>query len=355
MGRPLKVLIVDDSTVVRDYLTYIIASEPDMHIVGTAKNGKEAIKLASLKKPDVITMDINMPVMNGFEATNRIMELTPTPIVIVTSSYDKNNIDKTFNSFDAGALAILAKPEGFKHPDFKKSRAKLVNTVRAMSEVKVVRRRSKYKKKNDAITEKPRSVAFSENHTNFKITAIGVSTGGPQALSTLLPLIPENYNMPIVVVQHIANGFLEGLVEWLGKTTKLNVKIAENGEYLEKGNIYFCPADTNIGINKSLRVELKDEVSFYTIKPSVSHLFRTVGNNFKQEGIGVLLTGMGEDGAEELAMMKEAGAVTIVQDKESCVVFGMPGKAVKLGAHKYILSPENIAKKLIEINRHSIG
>jgi two-component system chemotaxis response regulator CheB len=160
--------------------------------------------------------------------------------------------------------------------------------------------------------------------------------------------------MPILIVQHIADGFLPGMVEWLQKSTKLRVKIAEDGEYMEKGTVYFCPSEFNIGINKALRVELDDEATPYSVKPSVSYMFRTVCKHMKNRAIGILLTGMGKDGAEELARMKETGALTIVQDRESSVVYGMPGEAIAVGAHKYILPPEDIAKKLIEVNNHII-
>lgn len=348
----IKILIVEDSSVVRDFLVYILSSEPDMHVVGTAKNGKEAIMLAALKKPDIITMDIEMPVMNGMEATREIMSTNAIPIIIVTSSYSKSEISKTFKAIEAGALAILAKPAGFKHPNFHKDKNDLIKTVRLMSEIKVVTRRKKYL--NQETTEKTIAIpkSFNERETNYKLTAIGVSTGGPQVLNTILPLIPEDYKLPIVIVQHIPEGFLEGMVDWLNKSSRIPIKIAIGGEKLEPRNIYFCPAESHIGIKSDLTVELKKDVPGLSIRPSVSYLFRSIAKNFNHESIGILLTGMGKDGAEELAIMKEKGALTIIQDEKSSIVFGMPGAAFNLDAHKYILSPVEIANKLIELNQH---
>lgn len=347
----IKILIVEDSSLVRDFLVYILSSEPDMHVVGTAKNGKEAVKLAQLKKPDIITMDIEMPVMNGLEATKEIMSTNAIPIIIVTSSYNKKEIDKTFQAIDAGALAVIAKPAGFKHPDFLKDKNQLINSVRIMSEVKVVTRRKKYLKNGAEEAKKVISRKYHEKEINYKLTAIGVSTGGPQILNKMLPLIPKDYGLPIVIVQHIPKGFLEGMINWLNKKTQLPIKIAEDGEKLEKGNIYFCPPEYNLGISKNLKVELKSDVAGFSVKPSISYLFRTVRKSLKHEAIGILLTGMGKDGAEELALMKEEGALTIIQDEKSSIVFGMPGEAFKLNAHKYILPPENIVKKLISLNK----
>lgn len=346
-----KVLIVEDSAVVRDFLVHIITSEPDMHVVGTAKNGKEAIKLAELKKPDVITMDIEMPVMNGLDATRYIMGTKAVPIVVVTSSYSRSEVEKTFNAVEAGALAILAKPSGYKHPSFEKDKRMLIDTIRSMSEVKVVTRLKKYREKETRTDRKVPLIKYDEKKTQYKLVAIGVSTGGPSVLNHILPLLPRNFNMPVVVVQHIPEGFLEGMVSWLNQSSHLEIKIAGHGEKLEPGIIYFCPAEYNLAITNNLEVELKKDVPYYSVRPSVSYFFRSVGKYLKHEAIGVLLTGMGRDGAEELALMKEKGAITIVQDEESSVVHGMPGEAIKLNAHKYILDPEGIAKKLVELSK----
>lgn len=349
MKNTIKVLVVDDSAVVRDFLVYIFSSEPNIHVVGTARNGKEAVELAKLKKPDIISMDIEMPVMNGMEATQVIMSTNPVPVILVTSSYRKDDVAKTFKAMEAGALAILEKPAGFGHPNYEKTKKELVNTLLTMSEVKVVTRFPKYAKKEIKALEKEKPVNIDERKTKYQIVAIGVSTGGPQVLQQMIPLIPAGYDIPIVIVQHIPQGFLEGMVDWLNQTSKLEIKIVQNGEKLEGGRIYFCPAEWNVSVNSQLRAELRKDVPGITVCPSVSHFFRSVSKNLKHQAIGVLLTGMGKDGSAELLLMKEAGAVTIVQDEKSCVVFGMPGEAFKLNAHKYILPPIDIVKKIVEL------
>jgi two-component system chemotaxis response regulator CheB len=218
-----------------------------------------------------------------------------------------------------------------------------------MSEVRVVTRMPKYAKKEVLAKEKVNPVDIDERKTNYKLIAIGVSTGGPQVLQQMIPLLPKNFNVPIVIVQHIPKGFLEGMVSWLNQSSPLEINIIEQGEKVEGGKIYFCPAEYHLAINSQLRAELVEEAPGFSVRPSVSYLFRSVAKNIKEKAIGVLLTGMGKDGAEELLMMKEAGAVTIAQEEKSCVVFGMPGEAFKINAHKYILPPIDIIKKLVEL------
>lgn len=356
MNNPIKILVVDDSAVIRDFLSLIFNSEDDLLVVGTAKNGQEAVQMIAARKPDIVTMDIQMPVMNGFEATRIIMENNPVPIIVVTSSFSSEDVENTFKAMDSGAVAVIEKPVGNNHPDFNKSKTELLKIVRMMAEIKVVKRKNRYR-----INPPPLNLLnlsegiknIDEKNPNYKLVAIGVSTGGPQILNTILSQIPANFSLPVVIVQHISDGFLEGMVEWLNKTSALKIEIAKNGEAIQKGRAYFCPTGHNIGINQNMVVELTTDVSNYSIVPSVSYMFRSVSENFENQAIGILLTGMGRDGAEELALMKECGALTIVQNQESCIVFGMPAEAIKLNAHKYIMSPQEIVNKLIELNELS--
>jgi len=350
MAEMIKILIVDDSEIIRDYLGFIFSLEPDFHVVGKAVNGSEAVQMAKEKRPDVITMDIEMPVMNGYEATKRIMSTQPVPIVVITSSFQKSEVEKTFKAMDAGALTVLEKPVGLDHPNYERDRRLLVRTVRTMSEVKLVTRFRKYREDYNEVERNDGEHLVKKQRINYKITAIGVSTGGPPVLNQIFSSVPENFKMPIVVVQHIPEGFLDGMVEWLNQHSKLPVSIAEKGEILQHGRIYFCPAECFMSISSKLEVNLEKESRRFSIKPSVSCLFQSLFENFKEEAIGILLTGMGRDGAEELALMKSAGALTIAQDKESSAVHGMPGAAIKLQATTYILSPLDIVRKLKELN-----
>jgi len=348
----INVLIVDDSAVVRQHLKDVLESDKDIRVMGTAKDGEEAVRFVQEKKPDVITMDINMPNMNGFEATRKIMETNPVPIVIVTASYDRSDVEKSFHSMEAGALAIIEKPFGKGHPHSKETQNDLVQTVKLMSEVKVVRRwKRERERQSEAIDKKVSDKGLKKRDKKIKIVAIGASTGGPPIIQTILSGLKKGYPAPILVVQHISKGFLEGLVEWLRQSTGLPVHIAKHGEELLPGHIYFARDDYHLGVDKDGRLRLSREEIENGLRPSVSYLFRSIINSFDGEAVGILLTGMGKDGAMEMKMMKDNGAVTIAQDRESSVVYGMPGEAVRLDGATYVLSPEEIAPTLEALAR----
>ena len=341
----INVLIVDDSAVVRQHLKDVLERDKDIRVMGTAKDGEEAVSFVQEKKPDVITMDINMPNMNGFETTRRIMETNPVPVVIVTASYDRSDVEKSFRSMEAGALAIIEKPFGEGHPHSKETQNDLVQTVKLMSEVKVVRRWKRERRLDDIDKTVP-DKGLKRRDKKIKIVAIGASTGGPPIIQTILSGLKKGYPAPILVVQHISKGFLEGLTEWLRQSTGLPVHIAKHGEELLPGHIYFARDDYHLGVDEDGRLKLSMEGIENGIRPSVSYLFRSIMNSFDGEAVGILLTGMGKDGAMEMKMMKDNGAVTIAQDRESSVVYGMPGEAVRLDGATYVLSPEEIAPML---------
>jgi two-component system chemotaxis response regulator CheB len=291
-------------------------------------------------------MDINLPLMDGFEATRIIMETTPTPIIIVSSSWNVKDGTTIFKSLDAGAVAILPKPTGIGDAEQKKLTKELILTVKLMSEIKVVRR----SKNNPAIHDKTDNITlidFSNVKKDFKIIAIGASTGGPQVLQEILSEIPKDFALPILVVQHIAAGFVHGLVSWLSTSLKLRIKVAEQDEFLLPGVVYVAPDDFHMGISIN-RISLSKNPPENGLKPSVSYTFRSVANQYGSKAIAVLLTGMGRDGADELKLLKDAGAITIAQDKETSIVYGMPGEAVKIGGATYILPQYKIAEKIIK-------
>ncbi len=346
----IKVLITEDSPVVRGYLKHILDSDPDIQVVGTAKDGEEAVRMAPVSKPDVITMDIHMPKMDGFEATRKIMETSPTPIVIVSASWNPEEVDKTFRTMEAGAVAALEKPRGMGHPDSQSSVEELIQTVKLMSDVKVVRRWSSKAKtdKDEKVKTKPAEVS-SRSDLDIQIVAIGASTGGPVVLQQILSGLPNQFKVPIVIVQHIAPGFLPGLSDWLSKTTNFSVAIAKKGEKLKPGMAYLAPDGFQMAIDSKFYIQLDEEAPEYHLCPSVSYLFRSVAHIYGRRAVGVLLTGMGKDGASELKMMHDKGAITIAQDKESSVIHGMPGEAIKLGAASFVLSTNQIPEKLLEL------
>jgi len=341
----IKVLIVEDSQVVREFLTYVLSSDPDIQVIGTASNGEEAIRAVRDKRPDIVTMDINMPKMDGFEATRIIMETTPIPIVIVSASWDPRELEKTFQAMEAGALAAVRKPVGVAHPDYKDQAKELIQTVKLMSEVKVVRRHSRIKH-GKGISAGLAVKDLIPLTTDVKIVAIGASTGGPPVIETILSRLSKDSCAPLLIVQHIAPGFVQGFADWLANSCRIPVKIATRHEFPLPGHAYIAPDGVHMGLDTSGRIVFEGSEPENGLRPAVSYLFRSVANVFGKNIVGVLLTGMGKDGAKELKMMKEKGAITIAQDEESCVVYGMPGEAVNLNAATYVLSPPKIAELL---------
>lgn len=347
----IKVLVVDDSAVVREFITHVLSSDPTIKVVGAANNGEEALEAVRRLKPDVITMDISMPKMNGIEATRLIMERQPTPIVIVSGNLGGEDA-ASFRAFEAGALAVLARPAGIGHRDHAAAAKELIQTVKLMSEVRVVRRWSR-SRQAEAVKRNASQVIASKVETShrrpatkIKLIALGASTGGPLVLQQILSGLPKNYPATILIVQHIAAGFVQGFAEWLAQTSGFPVQVAINGEPLLPGRVYVAPDGFHLEVQSGYRISLRDGEAENGLRPSVSALFRSVANVLGAEAVGVLLTGMGRDGAEELKLMRDRGAITIAQDEASSVIHGMPGEAIKLDAAMHILPPERITAML---------
>ena len=348
---PIKrVLIVEDSATVRLYLAHVIDADPGLEVVGMAKNGEEGVSLAALKRPDIITMDIHMPKMDGYEATRRIMEECPAPIVIVTSNWKPEDVKNSFRAIDAGALAALEKPTGPGDSRSKPLVAKLLQTLKTMSEVKVVRRLPRQKRPEATLEAWP-AEGLGVGRQRVEVVAIGASTGGPPVIKSILSGLEQGFSVPILIVQHIAPGFLKGMVEWLDKECGISVRIGSEGDHVMAGVVYFAPDGTHMGVTGAGRIVLSNGPSENGVRPSVSHLFRSMADAYGARGAGILLTGMGKDGAMELARMKEKGAITVAQDKESCVVYGMPAEAVKLNGAVHVLPPEGITAFLNSIGK----
>lgn len=340
----IKVLIVEDSPTVREFLVYILSSDPDIDVAGTAHNGEEAVEAAERIKPDVVTMDIHMPKVDGFEATRKIMESNPRPIVIVSGSSTAEEVATNFHALEAGALAIVPRPKGLGHPEHEESARELVRTVKLMSEVKVVRRwpRSRLR---DAVPPTPR-LRTNKQAVEARVVAIGASTGGPLVLQTILLGLQKDFPVPLLIVQHMAPGFTEGFLEWLAQSTKFPVHVAREGETMLPGHAYLAPDEFQMGVQSAGRITLTKDGTENGLRPSVSYLFRSVAQIYGAHAVGVLLTGMGKDGAAELKLLKDRGAATIAQEKESCIVYGMPGEAMRLGAATYVFPPDKLAEAL---------
>lgn len=325
----IRVLIAEDSAVVTEHIKGLLTSDPEISVVGTARNGIEAVAMAENLKPDVITMDIRMPKMDGVEATRLIMQRCPTRIIVVTASTDQMESQPAFEAIKEGALTVLEKPRGYGHADYERIKANLLKTVRIMSTVKVVTRWG----------HGPRpTLKHLPVHGQPQIVAIGASTGGPAALSVLLQSIPAGLPVPIVIVQHMTAGFGPAFAGWLNSESKMTVKTAEDGNRLEAGTVYIAPDRTHLGVTSEGRVRLTESRVAATYHcPSVNHLFETVAQSYRAQALGVLLTGMGEDGASGMQQMKEAGAKTFCQDEATSIVFGMPKAAIALEAVDRIL------------------
>jgi len=340
----IKILIVEDSPVMQQLLVHAISSDPIFSIVGVANDGAEAIEAVTKYAPDIIAMDWQMPKLDGYEATKIIMETIPTPIVIVTGSVNLQDVAFSFSMIDAGALAIVKKPPSIDHPNYKKETQELVQTLKLMSEVKLVRRIPRNSKTQHK-AELDITPSINQDAT-IQIISIGASTGGPLVLQRILSNLPKNIPVPILIVQHISQGFVDGFVEWLRNTTHFPLHIATHGEFPLPGHGYIAPDNLHMGVEKGPRIILSNHGLENGLRPSVAFLFRTSAQVFGSRAVGVILTGMGRDGADELKLMRERGAITFAQDMESSVVHGMPGEAIKLNAAMHILSPEDISKTI---------
>ncbi|HWP59040.1 MAG TPA: chemotaxis response regulator protein-glutamate methylesterase [Candidatus Acidoferrales bacterium] len=340
----IKVLVVEDSPVVREFLVHVLSSDPEIKVVGTATDGEDALEALKETAPDVVTMDIHMPKMDGFEATRRIMETSPTPIVIVTGSSEPGEVGTSFRAMEAGALAVVPRPQGIGHPEFEASAKELQTTVKLMSEVKVVRRWNRTRRVQ--LAPAGPKVEIKRESRPAQVVGIGASTGGPIALQTILSGLKKDFPVPVLVVQHMAAGFTEGFIEWLNHTSGPEVRLAVHGDLILPGHVYVAPDGLHMGVKTTGRIALSQDPPENGLRPSVSFLFRSLAQSYGPRAVGILLTGMGRDGAEELKLMRERGAVTLAQDEESSVVYGMPGAAIKLDAAQYVLAPEKIVAAL---------
>ena len=343
----ISVLVVEDSPVVREFLIHILSSDPGITVIATAHDGEEALELVRRHRPDVITMDIHMPKLNGLEATRLIMETNPTPIVIVSGSESTQEVATTFDAMDAGALAVLRRPAGIGHVDHQATARDMVQTIKLMSEVKVVRRWSRMRNAGPILH--PATMSLVRESARIRIVTMGASTGGPSTIEAILAALPKNFPVPILIVQHMSAGFIGGFVQWLRSSSRLPVHLATHGELLLPGHVYVAPDEYQMKVEREGKIALTKDEPEYGLRPSVSYLFRSVAEVYGCDSVAGLLTGMGRDGAEEMRLLKEKGAVTFAQDKDSSVVHGMPGEAIKLDAAMLVLPQEKIAAVLMNL------
>lgn len=342
-----RLLVVDDSALTLEIVRRMLADVQEIELVGTARSGMEALELIKKLDPDVICTDFHMPGMDGIALTREVMAWKPKPILVMSASVQADQEENIFRMLQAGAVDILAKPNGGMTMDYGAMSQDLVQKIRILSGVKVMRRSPP-----SVSQSTPSSNLLSENEmapAGSTIVGIGSSTGGPQALERILSGLPKDFPMPILCVQHITDGFINGLVGWLASSCKIAVKIAQQGEKPKSGVAYFAPDDLHLELDAGGRLDLTALHPVAGHRPSVDQMFSSIARIHGATGVGVLLTGMGQDGAVGLLRMRRAGAFTIAQDESSSIVFGMPKRAIEMGAVVTVLPLDSIAWRLMQI------
>ncbi len=340
MPEPVKVLVVDDSALARNVLRTIIASDPGLVVVGEAENGRQAVQLVEELKPDVVTMDVEMPIMNGYEAVEAIMAYHPTPILVVSLLFDRNSNRMSMRMLNSGALDVVGKPDVHNPAEFEIARVQLISRLKMLARVPVVthlRGRNQHRLPPPAAAGSVRP----------EIVALAASTGGPTALREILRALPRNFPMPILIVQHIAHGFTQTLIEWLGHRGAIPVTAATDRRRMNPGTAYVAPEESHLVVHDRRHLGLKAVSSQTELRPSADLLFESIAQKFGKNSIGIILTGMGDDGAKGLKVMRDAGAYTIGQDRTSSVIYGMPRVAAERGALSEVLPLEHIPTRLI--------
>lgn len=340
----INVLVVDDSPMARQLLVEILGHDPDICVVGVARNGREGVELTEKLRPDLITMDIQMPDMDGFEATQEIMIVRPTPIVIISASTTVHEVETGMRALRAGALTVRLKPHGPSSPHFEREVRELIDTVKTYAEVKVVRHH-----RNLVCPATAPLAPGQRTSVGYHAVAMAASTGGPPALHCLLSALPADFPVPILLVQHIADGFVEPFAKWLDTMVSLSVRVAEDGERLKPATVYVAPEAHHLGVSSSRRIALSSAPRIGGFCPSATYLFESVARKFGNKVVAMILTGMGSDGVDGLRIVREKGGRTIAQDEASSIVWGMPGAAVAEGLIQDVRPIDAMAEHLLAI------
>lgn len=346
---PIRVLIVEDSSVFQTVLKNILSSSPEIEVAGIANNGVEGLALIPKLQPDVICTDFYMPKMGGLEFTQQVMTQYPRPILVISVSVQPEQRHRIFELLEAGAVDIFPKPRSGLNSDVQLNQKMLINKIKILAGVKVFRKRaSRPNAQSNPLPDKSQPLV-TNSASGIKIVAIGTSTGGPQALQTIFEGLPANFPVPIVCVQHISHGFLDGLIQWLSATCPLSLTIATNGTTPQPGTIYFPTEGKHLELDSQRQFVYSDAPPVGGHRPAVNVTFKSVAGIYGREAIAVLLTGMGKDGAEGMQMIRQAGGFTIAQDQATSVIFGMPKEAIEMGAVKQILPIQKIAPFLCNL------
>lgn len=348
MAMPkIRVLVVEDSLTIRKRIVEVLSADADVEVVGEGEDGRRAIELTAALRPDVITLDMMLPVMTGLAATEYIMAHTPTPILVVSASTNRGEVFRTYDALAAGAVDVLDKPLGDEIDDAWER--KLVSTVKLVSRIKVITH-LRGKLSHAPFAARPTSRVQG---APYRIGAIGVSTGGPAALQEILRGLPADFPLPLLIVMHIAEPFGDAFADWLDAQSPIRVRVAKDGEPLPQlgAPIAVMAPPTRHLVVRDGRLHLSDGPERHSCKPSVDVMFESIAAELGDRTVACLLTGMGKDGAAGLLAIRQAGGMTIAQDEATSIVFGMPREAIMLSAAKEVLPLHEVARSLVALVR----
>lgn len=337
----IRVLIVDDSMLMRKIISDMLGKESDMEVVGTARHGREALEMINKLDPDVITLDIEMPVMDGLTTLHHIMSEMPRPVIMLSAA-DKKQADITIKALEMGAVDFVPKTSGSLSLDLDKESELVVQKVRTAAKVRVRSRRG--------MREGPAILCDAVSTCDDKLVLIGSSTGGPKALPELMSRLPGDLDAGLLIVQHMPEGFTKAFAERLNQTSKVKVKEAEDGDEIRKGMALVAPGNRHMEVHGN-KVRLTDGPKLHFVRPAVDVTMMTAAPIFGKRAVGVILTGMGNDGAKGMSVIKSYGGRTMVQDEASSVVYGMPKAAVDMGAVDEIVPLTALADRIVEALR----
>lgn len=344
MIKPIKVLITDDSVFFSQQLKELLESDPLVQVVGIASNGGESVEKVLDLKPDIITMDIEMPLMGGLDAIEKIMGVTPTPILVLS---EYTNAKSSFEALNKGALEVVSKSEiDLENPEVILGKIKLLSQIKVITHVR------------GKLSDKRKDLGSSkslEKKSFNKVVLIASSTGGPKTLSSILERLDNDFSMPIVIAQHMSEGFIEGMAEWLDSVTDLKVKVAENGETIKIGYAYVSPVLENLTVTSDLKLKLLSGEPDAIYRPSCNMLLDSGALSLGSNAVGLILTGMGSDGALGMEKIKSRGGVTIAQDESSSAIFSMPQSAIERGSVDYVLGLDGIVERLNLLSSESFN
>jgi two-component system, chemotaxis family, protein-glutamate methylesterase/glutaminase len=344
----INVLVADGSVTDREALVKLLRLDPEINVIGEASHSAEAVEMVKRLRPHAIVIGIHLPASGGFQVTKEVMIEAPTPIVIVSDEHDARQVEMSILALRDGALAIASMPSSHMPEVAGSTGDRLIATVKAMSQVKVVRR---WRERSRPWVATPQSAPSTE--ARIRIVAVAASTGGPVALQQIFSELPADFCLPILVVQHIGSGFVDGLVHWLNSVCSLNVKRATDGELLSPHTVYVAPDDNHLGVSSRSRIVLSPAEQIGGFRPSATFLFESVARAFGASAVHVILTGMGYDGVSGLQVARRLQGTILAQDQASSVVFGMPGAAIDAGLADYVLPLPSIADQLINLAHRS--